>query len=118
MSANPHVCAVCLRQGRGFIFIDPTKANWVVRTPIHACSISHLDLVVHHKGTGEMLDPTAYETQALAIAGEKAGEYLESIGKTDLATLTGEEWTLFLTTIFDVSTSEIGRMVEENALPF
>lgn len=37
-------------------------------------------------------DTTAYEDAALEHAGDCAGEYLDSIGKTDLATLTQEEW--------------------------
>lgn len=34
--------------------------------------------------------------ESLQYAGEMAGEYLEEIGKTDLADLTPEEWQTFL----------------------
>lgn len=37
----------------------------------------------------------AYETGAMIAAGDKAGAYLDEIGKTDLATLTLEEWREF-----------------------
>lgn len=39
-----------------------------------------------------MNDLTPYEQAALEFAGECAGEYLDSIGKTDLAKMTQEEW--------------------------
>lgn len=39
-----------------------------------------------------MIDPDKHEVQALAAASRLAGEYIESLAKTDLATFTGEEW--------------------------
>lgn len=38
----------------------------------------------------------AFEEAARDDAGEMAGAYLDSIGKTDLAALTREEWATFL----------------------
>lgn len=43
-----------------------------------------------------MRDPNKQEQDALKNAGAMAGEYLDSIGKTDLATLTVEEWNTFI----------------------
>ncbi len=39
-----------------------------------------------------MIDPTPNEKAAMDAGGAAAGEYLESIGKSDLATLTVAEW--------------------------
>ena len=39
-----------------------------------------------------MIDPKKHEVQALAAASRGAGEYVESLAKTDLATFTGDEW--------------------------
>ena len=39
-----------------------------------------------------MIDPKKHEVQALAAASRSAGEYIESLAKTDLATFTSEEW--------------------------
>lgn len=39
---------------------------------------------------------TTYEERALDLAGERAGEYLDSIDKTDLAELSSTEWREFL----------------------
>lgn len=43
-----------------------------------------------------MIDPTSNEQAAIAHAGAMGGEYLDSIGKTDLARLTGLEWSTFV----------------------
>ena len=43
-----------------------------------------------------MIDPTPNEAEAMTVCGQMGGEYLESIGKSDLATLTETEWDRFL----------------------
>jgi hypothetical protein len=48
-----------------------------------------LNILARNKG---MIDPTPNEEDALEAASQTAGEFLESIGKTDLAQLEREEW--------------------------
>ena len=43
-----------------------------------------------------MIDPTPNEAEAMTVGGQQGGEYLESIGKSDLATLTETEWDRFI----------------------
>ena len=43
-----------------------------------------------------MIDPTPNEIAAMQAGGQLAGEYLESIGKSDLITLTTEEWSTLI----------------------
>lgn len=43
-----------------------------------------------------MIDPTPNERQAMTVGGQQGGEYLESLGKSDLATLTETEWDRFI----------------------
>ena len=43
-----------------------------------------------------MIDPTPNESEAMTVGGQMGGEYLESIGKSDLAILTETEWDRFL----------------------
>jgi hypothetical protein len=43
-----------------------------------------------------MIDPTPNEMQAMTVGGQQGGVYLESIGKSDLATLTETEWDRFI----------------------
>lgn len=94
------VCRACGKTARG-----PTQPHWI-------------DMDLRDKETGElqecaafcrfdcmttwlmrqktMIDPTKPELDALMLAGQSGGEYLESIQKTDLATLSEAEWTMFL----------------------
>ena len=39
-----------------------------------------------------MIDPTPNEQAAMTAGGDAAGEYLESLAKSDLATLSPAEW--------------------------
>jgi hypothetical protein len=43
-----------------------------------------------------MIDPTPNERAAVRHAGEMGGEYLESLGRTDLARLSEAEWLAFV----------------------
>lgn len=108
-------CPVCLRQSRGFGFRDPTLPG---APYFEACCLAHLETAIHHWRTGQVLEPMKYERIALDLASDKAGEYLEGIGKTDLATLTGEEWHGLLALIYATTSEAVGRLIEENAVPF
>lgn len=44
----------------------------------------------------EMIDPTRHEIAAALHGGKFGGEYLESIGQTDLVKLSVEQWQQFL----------------------
>jgi hypothetical protein len=46
-----------------------------------------------------MVDPSENEIEAIEAASEPAGEFLENIGKTDLAELAEEEWLMLLEVI-------------------
>ena len=46
-----------------------------------------------------MIDPTPNEQAAITHGGAMAGEYLDSLGKTDLAQLTSAEWQTFIEAI-------------------
>ena len=46
-----------------------------------------------------MIDPTPNERAAMTEGGMAGGEYLESIGKTDLVTLTEPEWDTYVEVI-------------------
>jgi hypothetical protein len=43
-----------------------------------------------------MIDPTPNEAEAMTVGGQQGGEYLESIGKSDLASLSETEWDRFI----------------------
>jgi hypothetical protein len=46
-----------------------------------------------------MIDPSPNETAAMWHGGQMGGEYLEGIGKTDLLSLTPEEWNTFIESV-------------------
>ncbi len=105
-------CAVCGRAGRGFGF---TQRRYDAAMQ-GACSIRCLDILA--KRGGHVFKLNHYENQAIDAASEKAGAFLEGIGKTDLATLTGEEWRDLLSTVFVAATAQIQRLTDEDAVPF
>ncbi len=43
-----------------------------------------------------MIDPTPNEQNAMTHAGQMGGEYLDSIARSDLASLSPEEWRTFI----------------------
>jgi hypothetical protein len=56
-----------------------------------------------------MMDPTEREKDALKEAGQKAGRYLDTILKSDLATLSRSEWEWFLVQVCEGYLSAMGR---------
>jgi hypothetical protein len=69
-----------------------------------------------------LMEPTETEIQCVYAASQKAGEYLEWLGKTDLATMTEDEWLEFIwitTTAFRDKMAELSMpYVEERDCPF
>lgn len=89
---EPICCAVCKRESTGIGYSPSMKAPiaWL-------CD----DCVALGKTVYSMTikDFNQHEACSLSDAGDKAGEYLEGIGKSDLASLTREEWVTFLKTV-------------------
>jgi len=86
------MCHICRRQSRGFGF-SPKGTDINVK----ACSIRCQKTISTVYAEAKILiDPTRDEMNAVIEGGRSGGEYLESIGKTDLAALTADEWTQFL----------------------
>ena len=86
------LCAVCRREPRGFgwfnawLTVDNPGRDQSYR---ELCSKLCQDLCHRRRG---MIDPTPNERAAMAHGGAMAGEYLDSLGKTDVAQLSVEEW--------------------------
>ena len=43
-----------------------------------------------------MVDPNEHELAAMRRAGDRAGEYIEALGRTDMAAWSPAEWTAFI----------------------
>ena len=105
-------CAGCrLRPARGFGWFDPR-----VRTsePLPACSMRCMSALCRRWG---VVDPDEHEIAAIAAASPMAGEYLESIGKTDLAVLTEAEWLTLLEVIITAYQDELARRLDAGRHP-
>ncbi|WP_176849498.1 DUF6511 domain-containing protein [Belnapia rosea] len=64
-----------------------------------------------------VVDPDEHEIAAIAAASPMAGEYLESIGKTDLAVLTEAEWLTLLEVIITAYQDELARLLDQGRHP-
>jgi hypothetical protein len=64
-----------------------------------------------------MVDPDEHEIAAIAAASPMAGEYLDSIGKTDLAVLTESEWLTLLEVIITAYQDALMRRLEAEGAP-
>lgn len=62
-------------------------------------------------------DLKAIEKEAVQAGGEAAGAYLDSIGKTDLAKLTADEWATFCATLYKATTDDLRRQALDS-IPF
>ena len=60
-----------------------------------------------------MVDPDEHEIAAIAAASLMAGEYLESIGKTDLAVLSEAEWLTLLEVVITAYQDELARLLDQ-----
>jgi hypothetical protein len=61
------------------------------------------------KGTA-MIDPTEHEIAAIEASSEPAGQYIESLGRTDMATWSRNEWLEFLECVVTGYTDELKRI--------
>ena len=64
-----------------------------------------------------MVDPDEHETAAIAAASPMAGEYLESIGKTDLAALSEAEWLTLLEVVVTAYQDKLARRLDAERRP-
>lgn len=104
-------CSVCPREAKGFGY-NPRLAGKDGR-PGKACSMKHLKILKEKNGM--MNDATPNETEAVMFGGEMGGEYLDSLGRTNLAALSGDEWKQFL---FCVVGGYVSKISEYNSIPF
>jgi len=61
-----------------------------------------------------MVDPTPNEQEALDAASRTAGEYLESVGKTDLAQLEVQEWESLIESVVTGYTDRLRELAEQD----
>jgi hypothetical protein len=111
---QPTVCAVCRRH-----------AMWLGSTPQpHRMPVLWLcdNSICHKAAKGLFKMPSAildaFEIGSALESGTEAGKYLDEINKTDLATLSGDEWREFLRRIIVGFEQIMRRKILENEAPF
>jgi hypothetical protein len=99
----PMVCRACGKQAKG-----PVQPGWIdmdlrdketgqLDECVAFCRFDCMTTWIGRQNT--MIDPTKPELDALLLAGEAGGQYLESLGRYDLSALSQEEWTTFLSCV-------------------
>ena len=61
-----------------------------------------------------MVDPTPNEQEAMDAASRTAGEYLESVGKTDLAQLEVSEWESLIESVVTGYTDRLRELADQD----
>lgn len=88
-------CRACSRTAWFWGWHEPVRsarAHMVAPT----CSITCMHLWGDLRS---MTDPNAVELAAMAHASDRAGEYIEALGKTDMARWSQQEWASFIEAI-------------------
>lgn len=106
---NPEACFVCRRRACGLGTGKPGKFGWVCEECLPLAREAY-------KMADKAFD--VFEQRAIELAGQKAGDYLDEIGKTDLAELDQTEWRLFLNTVIRSFGDGIRTEVESGKAPF
>jgi hypothetical protein len=99
----------CGREAIGFAY-DPRIAGVSDAPPIAACSFAHVEIIKARKG--KVVPLTDTENLAVMNAAPIAGEYLDKLGKTDLAEMSYEEWMDFIAATCDAFLTERGKLFE------
>lgn len=112
-TAEPTACAVCRRHAvwLGYAPKQGAKAIWLCGDV--ECSNGGKEI---YQMSQANLD--AYEVGAALEAGELGGAFLDEIGKTDMATLDGDEWREFLRRIIVGFEKSMKQKILSGAAPF
>ena len=107
------LCAVCLRPERGFGWSP--RLIGVSRPDRWFCSRQHQELWREKK-----MDWTDEENAMILEAGKSGGQYLESIGITDLRALDKAQWLMFLRAVVSRMAEQRGGVRDElnDDIPF
>jgi hypothetical protein len=106
------ICPVCRREARCWGWFDarfPIADPRRDRSRRRLCSRHCQD--IYHRRRG-MVDPTEHEVAAMRAASPVAGEYVESLGKTDLAAFSKDEWLALIEMIVTAYTNTLRDLAD------
>ena len=110
-------CGVCRRRaiGIGYVPAPMSPRRQAIMWLCGRAECSSIASTVYRMPPAQL---DVFEIRARNEAGDQAGAYLDEIGKTDLGTLTQEEWFRFLTLVIEGFEHSLRRQLTENAAPF
>jgi Family of unknown function (DUF6511) len=115
MTGSRGLCAVCRRGTRGFGWLD---ARFGISDPRRHESLrwfcSLMCQGICHRRRG-MIDPTRHERAAMAHAVVMAGEYIESLGRTDLMAWSPGEFDTLIEVIVTAFTDRLREIGDDPA---
>jgi hypothetical protein len=118
MSSSRGVCGVCRRGARGFGWFaarfalgDPRRDQSRRRL----CSLTCQGICHRRRG---MIDPTRHERAAMDHAVAMAGEYIESLGRTDLMAWSPEEFASLIEVIVTAFTDHLREHGDDPEVPY
>jgi hypothetical protein len=113
MTGSRGVCAVCRRGTRGFGWFD-ARFGIADRRRDHSrrrfCSLVCQGIWQRRPG---MIDPTRHERAAMDHAVDIAGEYVESLGRTDLMAWSPEEFATLIEVIVTAFTDRLRELGDD-----
>lgn len=114
MTEFPHeLCSICHRAAAGYGWAPhPSKP------PVWVCDDEECLRLAPTRYAVKQDVWTKIEGDAAAYGGDCAGQYLDSIGKTDLADLSKEEWDEACKLLVAGYRSELVRLLGTHAPPF
>lgn len=105
-------CFCCRRRDDGLGLVVPGRPNRI----IWSCADHiHLAEKARHMPRKEL---DLFEQQAMGEAGDAAGAYLDSIGRTDLAALDQVQWVTFCKTMITTFGTALEKRLQSTEAPF
>jgi Family of unknown function (DUF6511) len=108
------ICPVCRREERWWGWFDaryPIADPQRDRSRRRLCSRRCQDICHRRRG---MLDATEHEVAAMRAASPMAGEYVDSLGKTDLAMFGEDEWLTLIEVIVTAYTNALRDLMDHD----
>lgn len=107
----------CGREAKGFLYERPRSGpkDKNLQPKVWCCSMGCLDAAHGNKG---MINPTRHEITAIEAASGPAGEYIETLGRTDMATWSESEWMCFLECVITAYSDQMKQLTKSGEPPF
>ena len=115
VAPRPECCAVCGRQAASSTAV---RGVFVRRGAFWLCTDPYCHTAAEGLADMKAAEITPIEAAAIIEGGNAGGAYLDSLGKTDLAALTPDEYATFLHTALNAFGGSMRRQCAKIEVPF